>query len=79
MEYSILDKDKNQIRKLNVHYDQRKNYYDASRPGSYYSYDSLNEWNGKANNKVVPDGKYYYQIKSQIDYAGKDPKLYKYQ
>ncbi|MFB7304327.1 Ig-like domain-containing protein [Heyndrickxia sporothermodurans] len=75
VEYSILDKDKKQIRKLNVDYDQRKNYYDASRPGSYYSYDSLNEWNGKANNKVVPDGKYYYQIKSQIDYAGKDPQV----
>lgn len=75
VEYSILDKDKKQIRKLNVDYDQRKNYYDASRPGSYYSYDPYTEWDGKANNKLVPDGEYYYQIKTQIDYAGKDPQV----
>ncbi|GIN85826.1 hypothetical protein J6TS2_22120 [Heyndrickxia sporothermodurans] len=76
VEYSILDKDKKQIRKLHTDYDQRKNYYDASKPGSYYSYNSgYNAWDGKANNKLVPDGQYYYQIKTQVDYEGKDPQI----
>lgn len=76
VEYSILDKNKKQIRTLHKEEDQYKNYYDSADPESYFSYvPAYTTWDGKANNQLVPDGQYYYQIKTQIDYAGKKPQV----
>ena len=37
----------------------------------------MTKWDGKANNKLVAEGLYYYQVKSTIDYEGKQPQIFK--
>ncbi|MEC2055430.1 S8 family serine peptidase [Peribacillus psychrosaccharolyticus] len=71
VEYAITDKNGKVLRKLRTDKDQRKNYY-ASSP---YSYKGITEWDGNLNNKVAADGTYFYQFKTQVDYAGKEPQI----
>lgn len=69
VEYSITDKSGNTLRKLTTDKDQRKNYF-AQSPK--YAYNPSNtQWDGKVNNKLVPEGLYYYTIKTQVDFPGK--------
>ncbi|MGE8204611.1 Ig-like domain-containing protein [Heyndrickxia sp. NPDC080065] len=79
VEYSILDEKNNEIRKVYNDNYERKNYFDTSVQGSnnMYTFDMKNTaWDGKnQNNEVVPDGQYYYQIKTQVDYPGKAPQV----
>ena len=74
VEYSIVDSKGNVLRKLFTDKEQRKNYYASTRVSIK---PSMTKWDGKANNKLVAEGKYFYQIKSTIDYAGKQPQVYK--
>jgi len=49
----------------------RKNFYDSGYNSMYtVSLDWL--WDGTANNALVPEGQYYYEIKSVVDYEGAD-------
>nr|WP_268888336.1 S8 family serine peptidase [Heyndrickxia shackletonii] len=81
VEYSILDAQNNEIRNLYKQNFKRKNYYDTSVQGTnnMYNYNLKNTaWDGKnQSNQVVPDGQYFYQIKTQVDYPGKEPQVVK--
>jgi len=74
VEYSVVDSNGNVLRKLFTDKNQRKNYY-ASSPVSFNP--AMTKWDGKANNKLVAEGLYYYQVKSMIDYEGKQPQVFK--
>ncbi|NBI31154.1 S8 family serine peptidase [Chengkuizengella marina] len=74
VEYSILDEELNPLRKIRTDYNVRKDYYNGGR-ADYYSFSSTTEWDGFVKNKLVEDGLYYYQVKTQVDYEGKDPQI----
>ncbi|WP_179234230.1 S8 family serine peptidase [Heyndrickxia coagulans] len=60
-EFSILDRNKKEIRKLYTEYDLPKNIWD-DLPYTYIPDDTA--WDGTVNNKKVADGKYYYRIRT---------------
>ncbi|NYE03754.1 lactocepin [Bacillus niacini] len=72
VEYKIVDKDGNVLRKLNSAENVRKNFNDG---GTAPQYNIVTEaaWDGKVKNKLVPDGEYFYEISSTIDFEGKEP------
>ncbi|WP_062238379.1 S8 family serine peptidase [Fictibacillus sp. FJAT-27399] len=67
VEYSILDRNKTSLRKLDTQEDVVKNYYDG---GSEPGYTPVTEaaWDGTVNGSKVKDGLYYYQVSSVVDY-----------
>lgn len=75
VEYAITNKDGKVLRKIRTEKDQRKNYYATSPAPAPYSYKGITEWDGNLNNKVAADGTYFYQIKTQVDFAGKEPQI----
>jgi len=76
VEYSITDESGKVLRLLRTDKDQGKNYFAAKTNYTYKPY--YTEWNGLINNKVAPEGKYYYQVKTQVDYPGKAPQVVKF-
>ncbi|WML50610.1 S8 family serine peptidase [Neobacillus sp. PS3-34] len=75
VEYSITDANGNMVRKLRTDSNQTKNYVAAKVPYSYQPY--YTEWDGLVDNKTAADGQYFYQIKTQVDFAGKAPQVVK--
>jgi lactocepin len=75
VEYSIVDAEGKQLRKIRTDSEQRKNYFAAT---TNYSYKSITTWDGLVNNKLAADGLYYYQIKTQVDNPGETPQVVKY-
>lgn len=75
VEYSIVDANGKQLRKIHNAVEQRKNYFAAT---TNYSYKSITTWNGLINNQLAADGLYYYQIKTQVDNPGETPQVVKY-
>ncbi len=71
VEYKIVDKDGNVLRKLNSEELVRKNFNDGNRGEQYYIKTAA-AWDGKVKNKLVADGEYFYEISSTIDFAGKE-------
>lgn len=78
VEYSIVDANGKQLRKLRTDSDQRKNYFDRGKALRYTYKPAFTTWDGLINNKPAPDGTYYYQVKATIDYPGKEAQVYKY-
>lgn len=76
VKYNILDKDGNVLRTIKNEHHVRKNYYDAGA-SSPYRLDPSIKWDGTVKGKVVPDGQYYFEIKTTIDYSGKEPQTLK--
>ncbi|WP_214480794.1 S8 family serine peptidase [Bacillus sp. SM2101] len=74
IEFSILNAEMEKIRKIKTEYNVPKTHYDDGRR-PFYIYDFTTVWDGYANLQQVPDGLYYYQIKTQLDYAGVEPQL----
>lgn len=72
VEYSITDANGNTLRKLRTDKDQRKN------DNTYTWEPEYTKWDGTVNNKLVPEGLYYYTIKTQIDYPGKPQQVVKF-
>ncbi|MCM3691629.1 cell wall-binding repeat-containing protein [Neobacillus niacini] len=72
VEYKIVDKDGNVLRKLNSEELVRKNFNDGNRGAQYYIKTAA-AWDGKVKNKLVADGEYFYEISSTIDFEGKEP------
>nr|WP_285876935.1 S8 family serine peptidase [Fictibacillus phosphorivorans] len=66
VQYNILDEDKNKIRTIRNEKNVRKNYASCfcRRDSGYLA---ERGWDGKVNGEVVPDGKYYFEIKARID------------
>ena len=70
VQYNILDKDKNNLRTIELENFARKTYIDGGvNPEYSFSLDRL--WDGKVNGKKVEDGLYYYQIKSKLQNTDK--------
>jgi lactocepin len=76
VEYSITDVSGKRVRLLRTDKDQRKDYFAAKTNYTYKP--QYTEWDGLINNKVAPEGKYYYQIKTQVDYPGKEAQVVKF-
>ncbi|WP_240035386.1 S8 family serine peptidase [Neobacillus notoginsengisoli] len=70
VEYNIVDKDGNVLRKLKSQEFVRKNFNDGNRGAQYYLTPSAG-WDGKVKNKLVADGQYFYEVSSTIDFPGK--------
>ncbi|XRG77754.1 S8 family serine peptidase [Rossellomorea sp. GAMAL-10_SWC] len=64
VEYSITDTSGNTLRKLRTDKEQRKDNSTYTWKPEYTT------WDGKVNNKLVPEGLYYYTIKTQVDNPG---------
>ncbi|MGE7622041.1 S8 family serine peptidase [Viridibacillus sp. NPDC096237] len=78
VEYAITDETGKILRKLRTDKEQRKNYHNGKSASSIYSYKpSYTEWDGKLSNKVAADGTYYYQVKTQVDFGGKEQQVTK--
>ncbi|WP_050616515.1 S8 family serine peptidase [Bacillus testis] len=74
VEYSILDESGKTVRTITKDGEQRKNY----KLNSPYVYKpSTTTWDGFIKSKKAKDGKYFYQVKTQVDYAGKEPQTMK--
>ncbi|MFF2877892.1 S8 family serine peptidase [Gottfriedia sp. NPDC057991] len=67
VQYNILDKDGKFLRRLSAQSDVTKNAFNNGK-GAAYNNSKSTIWDGKVNGEVVPDGKYYYEIKSVIGY-----------
>lgn len=76
VEYYIVDEEGNELRKLRTDLNVRKNYYDRGL-GLPYRLDSSLYWDGTVNGKVVDEGQYYFEIRSTIDYPGKDAQIFR--
>ncbi|MFS0783777.1 S8 family serine peptidase [Bacillus sp. 1P06AnD] len=73
-EYSIVDETGKTLRTITKDKEQRKNY----KAKSPYVYNpKMTTWDGFIKSKVAKDGKYYYQVKTQVDYPGKEPQTMK--
>ncbi|MGE7835962.1 S8 family serine peptidase [Viridibacillus arvi] len=78
VEYTITDTSGKVLRKLRTDKEQRKNYHNGKSNDSVYSYKpSYTQWDGKLNNKIAADGTYYYQVKTLVDFAGKEQQVTK--
>lgn len=76
VEYAITDEKGKVLRKLRTDKDQRKTYHNGSSNSSVYSYKPYyTEWDGNLNNKLAAEGTYYYQVKTQVDFAGKEQQV----
>ncbi|QQZ10197.1 S8 family serine peptidase [Heyndrickxia vini] len=76
VEYAITDANGKKIRTLRTDKEQRKNY-DVAK-GKIYTYKPYYTlWDGYAKNQLVEDGLYYYQVKTQVDLAGKEQQVTK--
>ncbi|CAM4118241.1 S8 family serine peptidase [Mesobacillus thioparans] len=71
VEYKIVDKDGNVLRKIKSEELVRKNYYNNGTGSDYYLKDNM-AWDGKVKNKLVADGQYFYEVAATIDYPGKE-------
>ncbi len=74
VEYSIVDESGKELRKLTTRGAQSKNYK-ATAPYVYNP--SRTNWDGYIRNEKAKDGKYFYQVKTQVDYEGKEPQVTK--
>ncbi|MGM9923671.1 MAG: S8 family serine peptidase [Bacillus sp. (in: firmicutes)] len=74
VEYSIVDETGKTLRTLTKDKEQRKNFK-ATAPYVYKP--SSTTWDGFIKSKRAKDGKYFYQVKTQVGLAGKEPQTVK--
>ncbi len=77
VEYKIVDKDGNVLRKIKSDTLVSKNFNDGGRGAQNYL-NPANAWDGKVKNKLVADGQYFYEVDATIDYAGKEAQKVKF-
>jgi lactocepin len=65
VQYNILDANGKKLRTIRTETYQRKHYYSTTT--SQYTYSTTRAWDGKVNGKLVPDGKYFYEVKARVD------------
>lgn len=66
VKFSVLDENENSIVTLRTENEQRK-HYDGAAEKLYTEFVNA-AWDGKVKGEVMPDGLYYYEIASVIDY-----------
>ncbi|MFZ7943795.1 S8 family serine peptidase [Neobacillus sp. 19] len=69
VQFNILDKDGNFLRRMKAEAQVIKSAYDGGS-GDAASLKADRVWDGKVKGQVVKDGLYYYEIKSVISYKG---------
>lgn len=69
VQFNVLDQNKNLLRRVLTEENVIKNFYDDGN-GSPFSENVGSMWDGKVKSQTLPDGQYYYEIKSVIDYPG---------
>ncbi|MDX8361149.1 S8 family serine peptidase [Cytobacillus sp. IB215316] len=74
IEFSVLNAEMEKLRTIRTDNNFRKHYYNNGNE-PFFIFDPTTSWDGYANLERVPDGLYYYQIKTQIDYAGEEEQL----
>jgi lactocepin len=67
VKFSVLDEDKEEVLTVRTENEVRKHYYDSGAGDSSTAFNEAS-WNGEFKGDVLPDGLYYYEIKSIIDY-----------
>ncbi|XZF75751.1 S8 family serine peptidase [Bacillus sp. AL-1R] len=67
VQYNILDKNNKFLRRLSAQSDVTKNNFNNGK-GEIMKDSESTIWDGKVNGQVMPDGLYYYEIKSVIGY-----------
>ncbi|WP_269411648.1 S8 family serine peptidase [Lentibacillus daqui] len=67
VKFNVLDENKKKVRTIRTESDVAKNYYDGGQ-GPMYDLSSSRKWDGKIDGKMAPEGKYYLQVESVIDY-----------
>jgi lactocepin len=68
VQYNILDENGNKLRTIRSEAYQRKHYFASNQTAaSRYTYSATRTWDGKVNGQLVPDGKYFYEIKARVD------------
>ncbi|WP_059172772.1 S8 family serine peptidase [Bacillus sp. FJAT-27445] len=72
---NVLNADGKVVKEIASEEFVRKNYYDGGRGAMYYLFSDWT-WDGKMHNgKVAPEGQYYLQVKSTLDYEGAKPQI----
>ncbi|OCA81483.1 hypothetical protein A8F94_21635 [Bacillus sp. FJAT-27225] len=69
MQFNVLDADGNKLRTIRTETFVRKHYGSLA---TRYSYSTVRGWDGKVNGEIVPDGKYFYEIKAKVDMKHRD-------
>ncbi|MFJ7729586.1 S8 family serine peptidase [Neobacillus sp. NPDC097160] len=69
VQFNILDKDGNFLRRMKAEAQVIKSAYDGGN-GEAASQKADRVWDGKVKGQVVKDGLYYYEIKSVVSYKG---------
>ncbi|MEN1967536.1 S8 family serine peptidase [Lentibacillus sp. N15] len=67
VKFNVLDENKKKVRTIRTESDVAKNYYDDGQ-APMYSLSSARKWDGKIDGKTAPEGKYYLQVESVIDF-----------
>lgn len=65
--YAVLDAKKQRLKKLRSEEYVVKNYFDGGSGDTEYVVNNA-DWDGNTSDGLVKDGKYFYEIKSIIDY-----------
>ncbi|MBM7600189.1 lactocepin [Virgibacillus halotolerans] len=69
VKFNVLDENKEKVRTITTESHINKSYYDGGQ-GPMYSLSSSRAWDGKIKGEQAPEGKYYLQVESVIDYEG---------
>ena len=77
VQFNVLSEDEKSLRTILLQQNVRKNFINGGS-GSPVSNIAARTWDGTVNNKTVEDGKYYYEIKGKVDYAGAEWQSYKF-
>lgn len=76
VQLNILDADGKNLRTIRTENNVRKNYYDRGLEPEY-SYVSDRTWDGQIDLKTAPEGQYYYEFRTLIDYPGAEWQSFK--
>jgi lactocepin len=66
VQYNVLDANGKKLRTVRTETFQRKHYYNTTGVARY-TYSQTRAWDGKVAGKLVPDGKYFYEVKARVD------------
>jgi lactocepin len=69
VEFNVLDEDGKHLRTIRSVENERKNFFDGGIANPYTIFANA-AWDGTIKGKVVEDGMYHYEVRSQPDFVG---------